>query len=921
MWRAAISRGRVDQGPIRFLRECCQASLKRVAQRPFRETPLGRQWAAVADRFPEFLVLFQVGDFYEFYGEHARVASSVLGIALTRKNSSQTEPIEMSGVPVFALPHHLARLIKAGHRLALCDQVKPDQDIESTRVSKLVPREVTRLVTPGTLLEEELLDPKSNNFLLSVSTSQDQQQFGLAWLDLSTGDFGCDRADSQVEVRDAFARLNPAEVLINPRSRISHLFPSLTCQSLCISTFAEGDQDGSNAEVHNLETLLCLVTEHDLDSLAAQTGNLSDLEKTSCELLLRYVAWTQCGRKLRLSPPRRFQATATMSIDASTRHALELTRTIRDGGRRGSLLWAIDGTVTCLGGRLLESYLRAPSFEVVEITRRLDLVDWFFRDMDAIRVSNQILRQVQDMDRALSRIGLLRGNPSDLRVIGHSLKLAHQLKESLKEFCKYHRPNIAVEQLLQSLANADDSVGGRIRSALTSADQAVGHSPGFIKAGFCLHLDARRGIMRESRKAMEDLTSKYSVDASLTSLKLQHAQSLGFVLGVSLRERSKAERLEHFRMIPGGSLKNVIRFRTDELVALDAKHREATALVDQREREIFEELCRAITEKAGSIRVVAKALAEVDVAAGLAKIATERQFVRPLVLPAGGKPQWSVIQGRHPAVERYSDLTQGPTFVPNDCVMIEDSVGDGMKSGGLCWVISGPNMGGKSTFLRQNAVIAILAHIGSFVPSEMCTITAVDRIFSRVGASDEIARSKSTFMVEMEECARFLNSASRHSLVVVDELGRGTSQREGLALSIATLEYLTSFVRCRCLFATHFGSSLTQRIRGAHLVSFHHIRAKVLNHRRGVQFLYRVEHGPGPDESLGIEVASMANVPEWVIERARWICQETNNARKEIGHASESQIHLLLRTTLLDTLSSDEAIRLLRTLRSLLPPD
>ncbi|MEE8371365.1 MAG: DNA mismatch repair protein MutS, partial [Sphingomonadales bacterium] len=797
-------------------------------------TPMMRQYLEIRKAHEGALLFYRMGDFYELFFDDAKKAAAALDIALTKRGKHLGEDIPMCGVPVHAAENYLAKLIKKGFRVAVCEQVEDPAEARKRSPKAVVKREVIRLVTPGTITEEELLEARRHNYLVALARAEGA--FSLAFTDISTGEFMLvPLTEDAVEAE--IARLDPGELVLSEGLQELVEGGALRDWSRRATLLPAAYFDSTSGE----KRLRALFEVKMLDGF----GDFSRSDLAAANALLLYLDETQKGNLPRLMPPRRLSAGSIMSIDAATARNLELTRTLA-GKSRGSLLSVIDRTVTGAGARLLAQRLSGPLTEPQAIEARLDSVSFFVR-LEALRSDLRgTLRRAPDLERAVSRLAMGRGGPRDLGAVRNALLAAREAKGLLT----------AAESPLDvkpaEILAADTGLGGHdvlvdeLGRALTAEPPLITRDGGFIAEGYNAPLDEFRGLRDESRRLIAGLEAKYREETGIRSLKIKHNNVLGYHIDVSARHGEKlmapplAEAFIHRQ-----TLANAVRFSTSELAGLAAKISGAADRALALELEIFAELTKVVSDNWSKIMETARALAVLDVGAGLAELAVADDFARPHV---DGSTVFTVTGGRHPVVEQALKSTAEAEFVSNDV---------NLGAGRRLWLVTGPNMAGKSTFLRQNALIAILAQMGSFVPATAAEIGIVDRLFCRVGASDDLARGRSTFMVEMVETSAILNQAGERSLVILDEIGRGTATYDGLSIAWAAVECLHDVNRSRTLFATHY-HELTALATKLDQISLHNMRVK--EWKGDLVFLHEV--GPGAaDRSYGIQVARLAGLP------------------------------------------------------------
>jgi DNA mismatch repair protein MutS len=816
-----------------------------------RATPVMEQYIEIKAANPDCLLFYRMGDFYELFFEDAEVAARSLGIVLTKRGKHLGRDIPMCGVPVHRADEYLNRLIALGHRVAVCEQLEDPAEAKKRGGKSVVRRDVIRVVTPGTLTEDTLLDAKRNNYLLAIARARasiaEDSRFALAWIDISTGEFRIaerDRAGLSAEI----ARLEPGEIIVSDALYSDSALAPYLRSLPAVTPLPRDVFDAATAE-RRLAAYFGLATTESF-------GALSRLELTAAAACISYVERTQLGVRPPLSPPVREAQGATLAIDQATRSNLELARTL-SGERRGSLLATIDRTVTAAGSRLLAQRLAAPLTDPPSIDRRQDAVECFVTDAAARAELRARLAAAPDLARALARLVLGRGGPRDLAAIRDGILAAAGIAGELEK-----RGELAVElaQATRALRRLDPVLASELGAALAEELPHLKRDGNFVRAGFDAALDEARALRDESRRVIAALQARYADMTSVRALKIRHNNVLGYFVDVTAQhgEKLMAPPLNS-TFIHRQTLAGQVRFTTTELGKLEAKIANAADRALAIELETFEKLAAAVTAAASAIKEAAEALAVLDVAAALAQLAIERHYVRPQI---DASLDFVVEGGRHPVVEQAITGDSSP-FVANDC----DLSPPPSAVNGRIYLVTGPNMAGKSTYLRQNALIAIMAQMGSFVPARRAKIGAVDRLFSRVGAADDIARGRSTFMVEMVETAAILNQASERALVILDEIGRGTATFDGLSIAWATIEHLHASNRCRALFATHF-HELTAL--AARLPRLFNATVRVKEWQGEVVFLHEVVPGAA-DRSYGIQVAKLAGLPAAVIERAKLV--------------------------------------------------
>ncbi|RLQ89295.1 DNA mismatch repair protein MutS [Notoacmeibacter ruber] len=804
------------------------------------------------------LLFYRMGDFYELFFTDAEVAARTLGITLTKRGQHLGRDIPMAGVPVHAANDYLQKLIAAGHRVAVCEQVEDPAEAKKRGGKALVRRDVTRLVTPGTITEENILDPGEPNWLLAVGRVKGEEKPALAWIDISTGAFRTATSAGERLLSDIL-RIDPREVLV-PQTLFED--PDLRPTWDALGRLANPQPNALFESASASDRICRVLSVSTLDGF----GQFSRSELSAMGGVVAWVEKTQLGARVPLSPPQREEGASTLFIDAATRTSLELTRT-SGGSREGSLLKVIDRTVTGPGARLLAERLAAPLTDPERILRRQRSVT-FLRQENALRDGlRSALRGVPDLMRALSRLSLGRGGPRDLGAIRMALSSGRELADRLAD--------VELPEELQSARQAlhalPEEIGDLLGKALATDLPLLARDGGFVGEAFDEELDAQRALASDSRRVIAVMQAELAEETAIKTLKIRHNNMLGYYIEVPSSHGLKLTEGEaKARFIHRQTMSNAMRFTTTELADLESRIADAGGRALAIETAIFERLVGAVLEETECLRIGAEALAILDVSAALAELADIENWCAPTI---DGSLAFEVECGRHPVVEAALRAQQGDAFIANDCTL---SPPQGAKAGAL-WLLTGPNMGGKSTFLRQNALIAILAQMGAHVPATRATIGIVDRLFSRVGASDDLARGRSTFMVEMVETAAILNQAGERSLVILDEIGRGTSTFDGLSIAWATAEHLHETNRCRAIFATHFHemTALAET-----LPRLANVTMRVKEMEGEVIFLHQVGKGAA-DRSYGVQVARLAGLPKSVLARARTVLE-----RLEAGGAS-----------------------------------
>ena len=889
-------------------------------------TPVMRQFLEVKAQHPDSLLFYRMGDFYELFFADAEIAAAALDITLTKRGKANGKDIPMCGVPFHAVDAYMARLIKRGFRVAICEQSESAEDAKSRKSKAPLKRDVVRIVTPGTLVEDAYLPPRAHNYLMALFEAPDASgAVAMAAVDLSTGDIFVEtlkQGEQEGQVADALARLNPAELVVSDAQEALH--QRLGAQDLCISIRPARHFDSQFAQ-RRLQEIYKIAT---LESMA----ELGRAQLAALGGVIAYLDDTQKTRDLHLKPVRHVANAGYMEIDPATRRSLELTRTL-GGEKKGALLDVIDRSLSAGGARELAVRLTMPLKNKAEIEARLDLVELMLGEAVLADAVRDALKTMPDLERGLSRLGLAHGGPRDLAGVAQAITAANAMAKPLKARQNTQLAEVQCAALIKTLS-ACAELAGRIGAALAEELPHLARDGGFIRQGFDSVLDEFLVLRDESRRLIAALQQRYVEDTGIASLKIKHNNVLGYHIEVRSNHADRLMGDETY--IHRQTTAQAVRFSTVELADLEAAMLNAVNQATAVELEWFARLVDEVLGAQEALLALAHAAAQLDVAVAGAQLAEEWRYCRPEIRTetddenddtgtgAGTDAVFEICEGRHPVVEQMLASAHEDGFVVNDCRLMPDD---------RIWLLTGPNMAGKSTFLRQNALITIMAQAGFYVPATKAVISMADRVFCRVGASDDLASGRSTFMVEMVETATILNRATRQSLVILDEIGRGTATFDGLSLAWAVVEHLHEVVGARVLFATHYHelSALEARLDA---LSCHAMRVR--EWQGDIVFLHEVGAGAA-DRSYGIHVARLAGVPALVIARAEEILAMLSQEKspESLGEelplfdanvappppAQVSKVEENLRDINPDQLTPLEALNQLYALRALLHDD
>jgi DNA mismatch repair protein MutS len=797
-------------------------------------TPLMKQYQGVKEKHSDAIVLFRLGDFYEMFGEDAKLASGILQIALTTRDKGKEDPLPMCGIPYFASETYISKLIRAGHKVAICEQVEDPREAKG-----IVQREVVRVISPGTHTPEH---PKVNNYILSFAPEGDK--YGIALADVSTGEFLVYETTKPLE--DEISRVEPSEVVIS-----ESLKDNIHYEEMLKGHYVSAVSDWS---FDYTEAYKALLRHFRVSSLGGYGCEAMTAAISSAGALIAYIEETQKDtvRFRKISTPNQ---SSYMFLDAQTQRNLELVRNLKDGSREGSLLWAMDETLTPMGGRFLRNAILRPLVDIEEIGKRLNAVGHLFEDYELSEVLRKNLRRIQDIERLVQRASAGSANARDLAAIKASLEYLPPIKAALEGSREGH---------LSALASA---IGDFSALAALIEKSIVEHPPvglrdgGIIRAGYSAEIDELKALSVNARDYISALEAEEKRKTGISSLKVGYNKVFGYYIEVTRANLHQVpDRYVRKQTLVGGE-----RFITPELKELESKVLGAEERLKTLEYDAFLEILERVRLRAPELMDASESLAHLDFLLSMSVVAKRHNYVKPRVDEGTAI---SITNGRHPVLER---LSFSERFIPNDAFM--------EKRDTRLLIITGPNMAGKSTYMRQVALIVLIAQMGGFVPADEAAIGIVDRIFTRIGASDYLTRGQSTFMVEMIETANILNNATEKSLILLDEVGRGTSTFDGISIAWATAEYIAGHVKARTLFATHY-NELTDLVHALDGTRNYNIAVKEWGDE--IIFLRKVEEGPA-DKSYGIQVARLAGLPEQVLSKARKVLN-----RLEKQHISDS---------------------------------
>ncbi len=825
-----------------------------MSEKEEKVNPSTEQYLNIKKQYQEYLVFYRMGDFYELFFEDAAVAANALDLVLTKRGTYKGKPIPMCGVPFHAYENYLARLIHQGFKVAIAEQTETPQDAKKRSRSALVNREVIRLVTPGTLTEDNLLDARENNYLLCFAVQSDT--LGFAWIDLSTGDFFTKSLPLRPrflgsDIHAVLSRIMPSEIIVSDAALAdADVLKTLNFYQDKRTVLPQSRFNTANARKH-IESFFNVST---VDSF----GSFTDAEISAAGIILDYIESTQIKEKPRIKNIVQKTDAKNMEIDLSTRRNLELISSL-SGNKKSSLLNSIDLTVTGAGARLFLNRLLNPSLDINEINTRLDTVDFFILIPEIRTELRSFLKQIADMERIVTRLSLNRGGPKDMSALKNSLSFVPKIRNLINNYGRFNTLISKIPDAVSNILNKMSDFSALVDvldHALKDDDNlpSFTRDGGFIKKGFDSLLDELHNLKSNNVDIMRQMEAAYAEELSIPKLSIKYNNLVGFFIEVPNKFTDAV--LQNPKFIHRQTVLNAMRFTTPELSDLEQKISSAGEKALAVELNIFKDLTLKILSAADQISQTANAYAELDIATASAELAVRKNYTRPVVDQSF---VFEVKDGRHPVVEDALEKNHTGPFVTNNCML------DGKTN--RIWLLTGPNMAGKSTFLRQNAIIAIMAQTGCFVPASYAHIGLVDKVFSRVGASDDLSEGRSTFMVEMVETAAILNGSTDRSFVILDEIGRGTATYDGLSIAWSVVEHLHDVNKCRALFATHYHELAILEKKLPNL-SLHAMKIKEYN--SNVVFMHEVIDGTA-DRSYGIHVAQIAGLPKLVIKRAEQV--------------------------------------------------
>ncbi len=803
-------------------------------------SPMMQQYFDIKETHKEYILFFRMGDFYEMFFDDAIIASSVLGVVLTKRLAGSGQEAPMCGVPVHSYENYLHRLIKQGYNVAICDQLESPEEAKKRGVKSIVKRGVVRIITPGTITEEILLESDSYNYLTSIVVENDK--IALSWIDISSGDFYVESAKLK-DINSLLYKIQPKEILIPKEADISFLSDDFKL----ITTELPKERFEKNSCLLNLKKIF--------ESRSFVIDSLDKLEIVSCGVLLYYIELTQ-KNFVSISAPKKDSSSKYLRLDTFSRNSLEIVSSY-SGSKQGSLRSTIDCTKTSQGSRVLSQWISNPLRDVIEINERLDVVSFFVSNVDLLSALRDLLKNIPDAERALGRIMLKKSSVLEIITLRIFLRNIIKIKQIFfrKELPKMLSNIIDTFNYYADLLN-------HLNDAIVEEITGSNRDNGFLREGFSSHLDGIKSQQDNLMQQILQLQEKYILETEISNLKIIYNTTNGYFIEVPLKFASSINQNSNF--IHKQTMTSQARYTTEDLMLIESKISKVAILVLSIEKDIFNSILGEIVEKVESLQNSSKALANLDVLSSFAQLTIDYNLTKPII---DNSSIFNVENARHLVVEKSIRKKEDAFFIPNSCNMVDKNI----------FLITGPNMSGKSTYLRQNALLIIMAQSGCFVPASFAHIGVCDSIFSRVGASDDLFKGQSTFMVEMLELATILNYATNKSFIILDEIGRGTSTYDGLSIAWATLEYINNKLQARTLFATHY-HELIELEKKLNLLECYYV--KVLEENNKITFMHSVVKG-AVNRSYGIEVAKIAGLPNIVLKNAHVILNKLEQTEKD----------------------------------------
>ena len=830
-------------------------------------TPMMQQYLSIKSTHSDYLLFYRLGDFYELFLEDAKIASKILDIVLTKRGRQCGDDIPMCGVPYHSATHYINKLLKNGYSIAICEQLESPEEAKKRGYKSVVKREVVQIITPGTLMEGNLLDPKSMNYLMAIA--EYKNTYATAWIELTTGDFYVSNCN-KTNIKNEISRLNPKEIIISQKHINAPEFLNVQANFTARSN-----------NIFDYHSSCNRIQEYYKISSIQSLGHFSQVQIIVSGVLIEYIVHTQKNNIPKLKILKNVDRKFFMEIDVATRKNLEIESSNNTENKKFTLLNTIDYTVTSAGGRLLKARLSSPLCNATAINKRLECVDFFYNAKELRTHLRKYLAYFPDIQRSLSKIFINKALVKDLNTIKDGLKIATMISELLR--VKENKLTVGINALVSQIFGYSKLVA-ELEEALIPSEK-VDEGESFIRANYNQHLKELYDIKNNSHQKIVHIKDKYKKKTGVQNLKISKNNIFGYFVEVTSINASKMEK-DFF--IHKQTLGNSVRYFTEELKELENNLLNYVDKITNIEQEIFKKLCNQIKCHFDEINLVVTSIANLDLYSSLAELADEKKYIKPYI---DDSDKFEIQEGRHPVVEYF----QKEKFISNSCNISESE---------KIWLITGPNMAGKSTFLRQNALICILAQIGSYVPATKANLGVVDKIFSRIGAADNLAKGESTFMVEMIETAYILNNTTLKSLVILDEIGRGTSTHDGIAIAWAVLEYLYEKINCRTLFATHY-HELSQLKKYLAKIATYTMEIKEWD--KEIIFMHKIISGIA-DSSYGVHVAKLAGLPENVINTAQKVLRnfEKDNAL-EIKKRDEKE----------DNIPTEKEIQIISTLKNL----